>query len=189
MNDHVKICNCDEIKHIWSGGVYEPPKNIKRSLAAFGIDVSKHDFLFPYLVVFDTKESLPETILQPTAKRVKTCNNVNGLPVECVLKFTSTHQLLSFSLCTNVPGCETDFVACREGDTSFNKMQHKYRNVIFSLDQAIAAENAYNASTGFKDSPILDIKILKKKFIAWLKKLPCVGFNSGSYDLNVLEKI
>ena len=29
---------------------------------------------------------------------------------------------------------------------------------------------------------------MKKKFITWLKQLPCVGFNSGNYDLNVLEK-
>ena len=67
-------------------------------------------------------------------------------------------------------------------------MQNEYRDIIFSLDRAIAVENAYNASTGLRDSPILDIKNLKKKFIAWLKQLPCVGFNSGSYDLNALEK-
>ena len=103
---------------------------------------------------------------------------VNSLTIERTLKFTSTHQLLSFSLSTNVPGCESDFFACRQGDTetdindlvekfvaqlsisekSFNEMQYEYRDVVFSLDQAIAAENVNNASTGLKDSPISDIK-------------------------------
>ena len=189
--------------------VFTNPKNIKQRLAAFGIDVSKHDFLFPYLAVFDMEASLPDAILQLTVKRVKTCNNRNGLPVKRMLKFTQTHQLLSLSLYTNVFGCETDFFACRPGVTemdvddlvenfvgqllaisekSLNKMQYNYHDVIFSLGKAMAAEIAHNASIGFKDA-ISDIKNLKKKFITWLKQLPCVGFNSGSYDLNVLEKI
>ena len=66
LDKHVKTCNGDEIKHIWSGGVYKPQINIKQSLAAFDIDVSKHDFLFPYLTVFDTESSLPGATLQPT---------------------------------------------------------------------------------------------------------------------------
>ena len=47
-------------------------------------------------------------------------------------------------------------------------MQNEYHDKIFSLNQAIAAENAYNASTGFKDT-ISDIKSLNKKIITWLK--------------------
>ena len=85
------------------------PKNIKQSLAAFGIDVSKYEFLFPYLAVYDTEASLSDATLQPAVKRAKTCNDVNGVQVERKLKFTSTHQLLSFSLCTNVIGCETRY--------------------------------------------------------------------------------
>ena len=75
---HVKTCNGGEINYIWSGSVYEP-KNIKQSLAAFGIDVSKHDFLFPYLAVYDMEASLPNPILQPAVKHAKTCNDVNGI--------------------------------------------------------------------------------------------------------------
>ena len=72
---------------------------------------------------------------------------------------------------------QTEFFACRHGDTEsdindlvekivaqllsisekkFNQMQNEYRDVIFSLDRAIAMENAY---TGLKDSPFSDIKI------------------------------
>ena len=69
LDRHVKTCNGDEIKHIWSGGIYKPTKNIKQRLAAFDIDVSKHDFLFTYLAVFDMEASLPDAILQPAAKR------------------------------------------------------------------------------------------------------------------------
>ena len=45
------------------------------------------------------------------------CDDLNENPIECVLKFSTTHQLLSYSLATNVPGCALEFFACREGDT------------------------------------------------------------------------
>ena len=94
-----------------------PQKNIKQSLAAFGIDVSKHNFLFPYLAVYDTEASLPDSTLQPADKWAKTCDDINGIPVKRVLKFISMLQLLSFSLCTNVPGCKTEFFTCRKSNT------------------------------------------------------------------------
>ena len=66
-------------------------------------------------------------------------------------------------------------------------MQQEYNNIIPALGQVMTAENAFNASAGIKDK-IYNIKILKKKIIVWLKQLPVVGFNSGNYDLNFLEK-
>ena len=104
------------------------------------------------------------------------CNDLNGNPVERRLKFSSTHQLLSYSLCTNVPGCDTEFFACRESDSetdvkklvekfvaqlldisekSFNAMQCEYDDIICELDQAIVAENQYNG-TDIKTSGIKD---------------------------------
>ena len=66
-------------------------------------------------------------------------------------------------------------------------MQDEQRDVINSLNQAIDAENADNVSAGLKNT-VSDINDLKKKIITWLKRLPCVGFKSRSYDLNVLGK-
>ena len=91
--------------------------------------------------------------------------------------------MLSFSLCTDVPGCKTDFFECRQrvGETdikdfvekivgqllafsekSFNEMRHTYCGVITSIDQAIIPVNVYNTSTNFKDT-ISVIKHMKKK--------------------------
>ena len=61
--------------------------------------------------------SFPDAALQPAAKRAKTCNDVNGIQVERLLKCTSMYQLLSFLLCPNAPGCETEFFACCKSDT------------------------------------------------------------------------
>ena len=44
LDTHVKTYNGDEIKHVWAGGVFEPKKYIKQSLADFGFNVSNHDF-------------------------------------------------------------------------------------------------------------------------------------------------
>ena len=75
----------------------------------FGFDVSKHNFLFPYLAVYDTEVSLPVSDVQPAAKRAKMCNDLNGNPVERVLKFSTVHQLLSDFLFANVPSCDNEF--------------------------------------------------------------------------------
>ena len=50
-------------------------------------------------------------------KRPKLCRDINDQVVSRTLKFSITHQLLSYSLATNVPGCAPEFFACREGDT------------------------------------------------------------------------
>ena len=88
-------------------------------------------------------------------------------------------------LSTNIHGYETGFFTCRQGDTeadtndlaekivaklltisekSFIRMRQEYNDIISALDQAIAAENAFNTSMGLKDT-ISDIKNSKKKFI------------------------
>ena len=121
--------------------------------------------------MYDTEASLLVSDVQPAVKRVKMCNGLDGIPVERRLKFSTVHRLLSYSICTNVPGCDNEFFACREDDTemdiknlvkkivnqlldisekSFNAKELEYNDVICELDQAIAAENEYNASVGIK---------------------------------------
>ena len=67
-------------------------------------------------------------------------------------------------------------------------MKLEYNDVICEIDQAIADENEYNASVGVKENAKSGIKDLKQKFVEWLQCLPCIGFNSCNYDLNLLEK-
>ena len=94
------------------------------------------------------------------------CDDVNGQSVARASKFTSTHQLLSYSLATNVPGAEREYFACRQGDSeravndlaenfvnqllsisekSFDQLQNEYSDVILALEQAITEENVFNA--------------------------------------------
>ena len=117
LDDHVKTCNGGEIKHAWKAGVYNLPKNIKQRRAEYGFDVTKHSFLFPYLAVYDTEASLPTAEIQPAAKRIKTCNDIDGKTVERRLKFLTVHRLLSYSISTNMPGCDNEIFMCREGDS------------------------------------------------------------------------
>ena len=70
---------------------------------------------------------------------------------------------------------------------SFVRLQNDYNDVLLELNQALAIENAYSNTTGVKKSTS-EIKDLKNEFISWLKQMPCYGFNSSRYDLNVLEK-
>ena len=101
--------------------------------------------------------------VQPVAKRAKFCTDVNEVSVERVLKFSTTHQLLSFSLATNVPGVPGEYFACRQGDTdsevkalvdqfvsqllsiseqSFKHLQNVYSDILLELNQTLAVESA-----------------------------------------------
>ena len=79
MDKHLESCNGGVVTHRWCGGVYEPPKTIKQSLASYGFDVQKHDFPYPHIIVYDTETSLPDADVQPAAKRAKLCADVNGV--------------------------------------------------------------------------------------------------------------
>ena len=56
----------------------------------------------------------------------------------------STHQLLSFSLCTNVPGSETEFFACRQGDaeTGINDLVENFFTLLLSISEKKFYSNA-----------------------------------------------
>ena len=49
-----KICDGNLVTRVWKGGVYNPKMNIKKRFEALGFDTSKHNFLSPYLAVYDT---------------------------------------------------------------------------------------------------------------------------------------
>ena len=43
LDSHLESCNGGVVTHRWCGGIYEPQKTIKQSLASYGFDVSKHE--------------------------------------------------------------------------------------------------------------------------------------------------
>ena len=103
LDKHIKTCNIGTVMHKWCGGVYELPKNIKQCLASYGFDVSNHDFIYPHILVYDAESSFPTATSQPAAKRAKMCGDLNGVLLERILKFSTTHHLLSYSLATTYP--------------------------------------------------------------------------------------
>ena len=83
----------------------------------FGIETFGHNFLYPFLALYDTESCLPDSMMQPAAKPPKLCYDISGVPVEQKLKFKSTHELLSYSMCTNVPSVESEIFECRREDS------------------------------------------------------------------------
>ena len=82
--------------------VFTNHKKYLNELEEFGMDTKDHIFIFPHLIVFDTEASLPECADQPTTKRWKICPDENSNPVERKLHFNMEHELLSYSMATNV---------------------------------------------------------------------------------------
>ena len=98
----IKIYDGTLVKNVWKGEVYKPKMNIKNRLEGFGIDTRKHTFLFPYLAIYNIEASLQAATMEIATKQAKICADVNGVQVECELKLKATHELLSYSTCTNV---------------------------------------------------------------------------------------
>ena len=104
-------------------------------------------FLFPHLVVYDTKASLPPETTEPAAKWAKMCADVNG-----------------YSMSTNISGFQEGIFKYSVGNTdyyikklvegfvmklalisqkSFNILTKKYSDFINALDQAVADREEY----------------------------------------------
>ena len=70
---------------------------------------------------------------------------------------------------------------------SYSLLCAQYSDWLADLDKAIDCKKQYNDSPDAVkqyDSPLL---ALQHEFKVWLKQLPIVGFNSGRYDLNLMQ--
>ena len=143
-------------------------------LAMIGITVPLKDRFFPYFASFDFKcyfdtENLPK----------------NGPQ----LTFESRHVALSFAISSNVPGfqdgvChvtngdETDLISKMVtrleeiSDAAYTLLKNKFDFVFeaFSTNQNCRGQN------------------LEKEFEQYLHEIPILGFNSASYDLQLIKK-
>ena len=119
MNDHIKICDGTSIKHVFKGGVYEPKANIKQRLCwkVLASPLAIMIFYIPHLAVYDMEVPFPVVTVQPAAKWAKMCTDVHGNQVKRKLKLNSRHQLLSYSMTTNIPGFEGEEIFKCKGDT------------------------------------------------------------------------
>ena len=128
------------------------------------------------------------------------------------MTFSSRHNLLSVSLCSNIPGheepevvfvvnttareCMSRFVARANAlaTVAETMMLKRYSGVVQKLKAVVnrieKKEEKY-AEAGFSNEYVYKrrarLRGLKNELLMWLARVPIVGFNSQKYDLAVIK--
>ena len=172
-NQHIKHCQ-GQVSYTYKGGIFRLTPTIFEDLTELDIHVPESERFYPYFSVFDfecilSKENLP--------------------PNTSLLQYQATHIPLSCSLASNIPGFRPPRCFISDGDPlnlvqrvieyleqmasmAFDLLKTKYRYVFELLS---SSENTKSEK-------------LKSNFEKFLKNHIVLGFNFGSYDLNLIKK-
>ena len=177
MRKHVSLCQGRASRERYPGGVYRVAKTPLEILADNGILVPSN-YVFPYRATYDF-ESM-QTPLEPGEKK-----NTEQT------SFLSRHVPVSVSVCSNVPEHEEPVCFVSEGDPGdlVRRMMTYLRTVSEASFRSLrdVFGDAYEQIEGLVNPPDLSRDQLMAVLDGYLGELPCVGFNSSGYDLNVIK--
>jgi G:T-mismatch repair DNA endonuclease (very short patch repair protein)/DNA-directed RNA polymerase subunit RPC12/RpoP len=195
---HLKRHKCKQLETRlrFPSGNYRPKPSVFEALHdRAGVFVPHPDRLFPYRITYDIESYMSNEDLPEASKK---------------LIYTACHRLMSVSVCSNVPGFTSPMCFVSEGDEyelvkkfvdyittiqrcSEDLLLNKFQPFLRKLDEAIVCQQEAEAS--FLDAPFShkatyhsrSLSVMKKTLLSYLAVIPVVGFNSGSYDLNVIK--
>ena len=161
-NRHLKTCSVG-VKHRYVGGSFRLKPTVFDTLEDHGINVPQSLRKFKYRSVFDIECMLKNTDRENTAKT----------------EFTSEHELLSVSVCSNVPGFQKPkcfVINTAGGQNEVVKEMLEYLRTISDVAAALAREELEEFLPAIE---ALDDVKLKEKFDSWLCQLPVLSYNGG----------
>ena len=193
LNRHERTCEA-VVKHTFPGGAYRVPQTLFHLLEDEGIVVPDDLRFYPYSVTFDFECYFEHHTQHPRNSEK--------------LTWEAEHVPLSVSVCSNVPGYDQPRCFVTTGDTS--DLIKRFLDYLLEISEASYLSLLEQFSTVFghidccvdddeSDSERDDdvetdqkshhpLEKLREKLDEYLHKLPVVGFNSGSYDINVIKK-
>ena len=156
------------------GGVFKPQETIFEKLAMIGITVPMQDRHYPYFACFDFE------CYFDTANLPKN---------EPKFTFEARHFVLSFAISSNVQGFEAGVCHVTDGDeTALISKIVSCREDISDAANAIQTHKFDYVFEAFNTNQNCKCKNLQKEFEQYLRKIPVIGFNSSSYDLQLILK-
>ena len=189
LNRHQIKCNGHGTQYRYPGGFYSTSKTIFEKLEEEEIVVPEDLRYFPYRAVFDF-----EAIFDKTCKTSPTNT----------LTWEMKHVPVSASVCSNVPGYDKPKCFVSEGDPqdlidsmmmylleisqrSCKNLHEQFDGVLETLSERI--EKLQPESEDRDDGKAMRVYLvkLKSELTAYMKEMPVLGFNSGSYDVNLIK--
>ncbi len=193
MKRHELHCT-ETVKYEFPGGYYRPSPSIFDNLADEGINVPEELRYYPYRATFDI-----ECMLRPELSDDGQCRNTRKLTLE------ARHELLSISVCSNIPHLTEPKCFVSSGDpfdvvskfvtylkslsfASYSNLLEKFEAVFKEIDEVIAEQENHDPDSTTTKKRQLPLERLKSRLNEYLQELPVLGFNSGRYDLNVIKR-
>ena len=171
LKRHAKTCQKGEQKMQFIGGKYENKKTIFELLEDENIFIPNALRYYPTFIFFDFETYLKQNLI----KREK-------------LQYEGEHSLLSISFMGNddenptfIPVETTPELALEKMIIKMDETRVKYIERIYK-----SYETFFNDINKLEDEK--DKKMLRNKLIDWIEVMPVYGWNSSSYDLNVIKK-
>ena len=167
---HEATCAGTGQRNVYPGGVYRLAETPLERLKDDGIRVPDK-YVYPYRATFDL-EALQVPVVDGEKRQSETT------------QYVGRHVPMSVSVCSNVPGYVEPrcFVSDGEPQRLVDQMMDYLREIArraFSL-----LKDEFEES--YEDIPG-DRPDLKKVLDTYLRQLPVIGFNSSSYDLNLIK--
>ena len=171
---HTKTCLITVHKS-FPGGVYHNFYTIFEKLKQIGIQVPKKDRFYPYYACYDFEaylycDQLPE----------------NGPK----LSFEARHVPMSVGIASNVPGFEEEKCFIKSGNKKeLIKNFIDYLEAVSLSAYRLVKEKFKPAFETLESSENVRKENLMKEFDSYCRELIVLGFNSSSYDLNLVKPV
>ena len=170
---HIKHCMGKVTQH-YPEGVYRYPKTVFEKLQNIGIYIDSKDRFYPYTTVYDFECFF----------------DGQGLPDDTdLLHFQARHEALSVNVASTVLGYEEPVCFINEGSSDI--LIEKFLNYLDRIAKAafeILPEKFSGVFDDLEKSSNANSNKIKEEFTQYLQELIILGFNSGSYDLNLIKK-
>jgi len=186
----------EETRRSFPGGAWEPPKSPFDDINLLP-DVEVEKVYYEYRIAYDIECFLDTENLPESTEKVE---------------FTSSHRLLSVSVCSNVPGHTEPVCLVRDPGVTEQELVDSFVALLGLISEEAgalmrkrcssafaqleaAAQRASDAEKEFGDKPYSKqasrearkIDRVIERLEAWCDVVPVVGFNSQKYDMNVLK--
>ncbi|XP_071847518.1 uncharacterized protein [Apostichopus japonicus] len=193
---HETKCEGKGSKHKFPGGVFQLQRTVFEQLEDEGFAVPEKLRYHPYRAVFDF-----ECYFE---------SQVEGFRATDKLTWEAKHVPLSASVCSNVPGfLRPRCFISNEGPHDLIQNVVEYLSRIAENSQALLEETFGDLIRSVEDKIKQDqdewyliqdkykskgrpkqhhLKILLDSLTSWISEIPVLGFNSGSYDINLIKE-
>ena len=118
LNRHEQTCEV-EVKRVFPGGVFHVGQTVFQKMREFGIHVSEELRFYPFRATFDFECYFDNSDLLPNSPKVD---------------WLARHEILSVSICSNVPGFSLPCCFINEGDP--NQLVDRFMNYLNKISNA-----------------------------------------------------